>query len=325
MVSIRRPGGGLVTLGESLAVLGTAEPGPLHVGASMRFSFAGAESTVAIGVARLGHPAGWIGRVGADEPGRVIRTQLLAEGVTPAGVHVDTEAPTAILVKQSRTADQTRVTYRRTGSAGSRLCGDDLPAELIASAGVLHTSGITPILSDSAAEAVNAAITVGRDAGTCVSFDVNYRAALWSRETAMPVLRELAERADIVFAGPDELAMISGCGRDPDELFDAARQLLDRGVAEVVVKDGANGAWTVTAEDIHRRPARVVTVVDPVGAGDAFAAGYLSAVLDELPIPDRLSRGALLGAVCVGTRGDWEGLPYRDELADLAAEYDVLR
>lgn len=119
--------------------------------------------------------------------------------------------------------------------------------------------------------------------------------------------------------------MISGCGESPGELEAAARAFLDRGVGEVVVKDGANGAWAVSPERTCRCPSRRVSVVDPVGAGDAFAAGYLSAVLDGLPLACRLERGVLLGAVCVATWGDWEGLPRRDELGDLAGSSDVLR
>jgi 2-dehydro-3-deoxygluconokinase len=307
---------GLVTLGETMAVFAGAGPGPLRVGSALRFTFAGAESTVAIGVARLGHPAVWVGRVGADDHGRIIQGQLRAEGLDPCGVHVDPEAPTALLVRQARTADQTRVSYRRAGSAGSRLSPADLPEQRIASAAVLHVTGITPALSASAAAAVDAAVAMARRAGVTVSFDVNYRSALWDPGTAGPVLRKLAGQADVVFGGPDELALITAAG--PEEL-------LAHGVSEVVVKDGPRGCWAATADGTWDCPARQVTVVDPVGAGDAFAAGYLSGRLDGLPLDGRLERATVLGAVCVATLGDWEGLPQRDELAGLARSSDVLR
>jgi 2-dehydro-3-deoxygluconokinase len=325
MVTIPHPDGGLVTLGEALAVVGTAEPGPLRVGSALRFSFAGAESTVAVGMARLGHPAVWVGRVGDDEQGRVVREQLRAENVETLGVRVDPDAPTALLIKQARTADRTTVTYYRAASAGSRLSPDDLPRRRIRAAGVLHVTGITAALSPSAAEAVRAAIDIARDAGVPVSFDVNHRAALWAKDAAAPVLRKLAESADIVFAGPAELALITGCGQDEEELRAAARSLLERGVGEVVVKDGARGAWVETADEMCRCPALTVTMIDPVGAGDAFAAGYLSACFEGMSLEDRLRRGAALGAFCVSTRGDWEGLPRRAELTTLNSADDVQR
>jgi 2-dehydro-3-deoxygluconokinase len=318
MVTAGRGGdrAGLVTLGETLAVFAGDQPGPLRVGSALRFTVAGAESTVAIGVARLGHPAMWVGRVGDDDHGRIIQAQFRAEGLDPSGVHVDPGAPTALLIRQARTADQTRVSYRRSGSAGSRLSPADLPEASIAAAGILHVTGITPALSASAAAAVDQAVAVARRAGVTVSFDVNYRSALWDPGTAGPVLRKLAGQADVVFAGPDELALISAAG--PGEL-------LAHGVSEVVVKDGPHGCSATTADGTSQCPARRVTVVDPVGAGDAFAAGYLSARLDGLPLAGRLERATILGAVCVATLGDWEGLPRRDELDSLARSADVVR
>lgn len=147
-----------------------------------------------------------------------------------------------------------------------------------------------------------------------MSLDVNYRSALWSTADAAAALRPLAAQAQLVFGGPAELELVGG--------VDA---LLAAGVAEVVTKDGAAGASVCTAAGSWSAPAVPVTVVDPVGAGDAFVAGYLSARLDGLDVDARLARGTLAGAFCVSTAGDWEGLPTRAELALLGGVDNVSR
>jgi 2-dehydro-3-deoxygluconokinase len=323
MLTTPRPEGGVVTLGETLAAATGTHPGALAAGAPLRLSFAGAESNVAVCLARLGHRVAWIGRLGDDDPGRMVLRGLRGEGVAVPAARTAEPAPTAFMLKQQRTADRVYVTYYRTGSAGSRLDETDVDAELIASAAVLHVTGITPALGPGPRRAVERALDVAREHATLISFDVNHRSALWSRRQAASVLGPLAAGADIVFAGPEELDLVTDGGSRTAE--QRAADLRGNGVREVVVKDGARGAWVLGPEGLSRVAARHVTCVDPVGAGDAFAGGYLSALLDGLPVPDRLARGTLCGAACVSTRGDWEGLPHRGELAVLDADDDVRR
>ncbi len=294
--------GRVVTLGETLGLVAVVDVGPLRMGAAARLSFAGAESNMAVGLARLGHSVTWIGRVGDDEVGRLIATQLRAEQVE-ARVVVDASATTALMTRHRRTADRTAVKYWRAGSAGSRLSWSDVPADAFAGADLLHITGITPALSTSAADAVVRAVARAREVDVTVSMDVNYRSALWSTADAAAALRPLAEQAQLVFGGPAELELVGG-----------EASLLAAGVSEVVVKDGAAGASVRTAAGFWAAPAVAVTVVEPVGAGDAFVAGYLSARLDGLDVDVRLARGATAGAFCVSTAGDWEGLPTRSEL-----------
>jgi 2-dehydro-3-deoxygluconokinase len=210
------------------------------------------------------------------------------------------------MVKERRTGDVGRVLYYRSGSAASRLGPADLPLALIESARVLHVTGITPALSGSAADAVRHAVSVARAAGVTVSLDVNYRARLWDPSAARVELSALARLADLVFASADELAMVDADG-DPE-------RLLADGVHAVVVTDGSKGAYSVTAAGVVRQPAFPVRVVDPVGAGDAFVAGYLAGLLDDLDEPARMRQAAAAAAICVGAEGDWEGLPSTAEL-----------
>jgi 2-dehydro-3-deoxygluconokinase len=287
----------VLTFGETMAVLRAATPGPLRLARSLELSLAGAESTVAIGLARLGHDVRWAGRVGNDEFGDLIVERLRAERVDTSAVRRDPDAPTGLLVREQRTADLARVAYYRAGSAGSRLCPEDLVEPLRDGARVLLLSGITPALSSTALGAVTFAV---EHTSATVCLDVNFRSKLWSAARATEVLTPIAARADIVFGDESELTLV-------------ANALAGK---EVVTKRGAQGAtvgeWSV--------PAREVSVVDVIGAGDAFVAGYLSALLDGEGPPGRLDRAVAVAGFAVSTTGDWEGLPTRAELTSLATD-----
>jgi 2-dehydro-3-deoxygluconokinase len=308
----------LLTLGESMVSLRSA--GPLSAGGSLAMHVAGAESNVAVGVARLGHRVAWAGVVGADPHGQYILRQLRSEGI---GVEhrEDAARSTGVMFLEQRTADVTRAFYYRAGSAGSTLGREDVDRAFAFGAGarVLHLTGITAALSPEARKAVEYAAERGAAEGMEVSLDVNYRSKLWSREEARAVLTPLAQYASILIASDDELGLV---GAAPDASADSgaaeaalAAELLERGVREVVVKRGAAGAGVHTADGCWEVPAVPVTSIDTVGAGDAFTAGYLSARLDGADVAGRLQRGALAGAFAVSTAGDWEGLPGRAELA----------
>ncbi|CAN5266002.1 sugar kinase [soil metagenome] len=328
----------LVTFGETMALLANPVAGPLRHAAALDVSVGGAESNAAIGLRRLGATAAWTGRVGDDELGRLVLARLRGEGLDVTAATVDPDAPTGLMIKEQRTAWSTRVTYYRAGSAGSRLRPAHLDEALLAGARLVHVTGITPALSASARDATFAAVDVARDAGVPVSVDLNYRAALWPVDEAAPVLRDLVARADLVFAGEGEAAMVLDAGDragpgawagdragpgawagDPASL---AAGLAGMGPRHAVVKRGPRGAVAVVDGEAVQADAVEVTVVDPVGAGDAFVAGYLRGVLDGEGARGCLRLAALVGAFAVTVRGDWEGLPERHELALLADDSD---
>lgn len=301
---------GVLTIGEALVSL--RSPGPLTFGVALTPQLAGAESNVAIGLARLGHCVEWRGRVGDDAfGGEVVRT-LRAENVLAEHVLVDDSAPTGLMFLEQRTADLTRVEYHRAGSAGSRLSPRDVESIEFEGIRAMHVTGITSALSDPAAEAMQLAVEKASAAGTFVSLDVNHRARLWSRADAAATLRPLLQHVSLLVAGEDELDLVA----DGPEAA-AVSCLLDGGVEQVAIKRGADGASLFTSEGRLDAPSVPVTALDTVGAGDAFCAGLLSGVLDGLDPAGRLDRAVHLGAWAVSTRGDWQGLPRRDELSDL--------
>lgn len=303
----------VVTIGETMVSLRTATP--LRLGGCLTMSMAGAESNVAIGLARLGHSIRWGGRVGADEAGEFVVRTLRAECVAVDTVVIDTDRPTGLMIAERRVGDVSRVSYYRAASAGSALSTADAEGCLVEPPRILHVTGITPALSDSAAEAVAEAIRLARRAGALVSVDVNYRSRLWTATQARPVLSALARSADIVVASEDELSLVAS-GSEAE----AAAELADSGVSQLVITRGARGASVLLDGEVHHRPAVRVEVRDTIGAGDAFVAGYLSGVLDGLSAPQSLHRGIVTGAFSVATVGDWEGLPSRAELSLLDAE-----
>ena len=312
----------VLTCGETMGVVENERVGPLRMGGPMRLSIAGAESTVAIGVSRLGGTARWIGVVGDDEIGALVRRTLTAEGVEVDGVAVDPERTSGIMLKERRTAATTRVRYYRKHGAGAGLAPEHVPADQVRRAAYLHLTGITPALSASAREAVRHAADLAHAADVRVSFDLNYRSTLWPSDEAGPVLRELTKRADLVLATLDEVALLTGePAADP---LTAARAIAALGPRTVVVKLGAEGAVAWDDGATHRVPAMPTQVADPVGAGDAFAAGLLADLARGLSTAEALTTAAAVAAVDVSCPGDWEGLPTRAELDQLRGA-DVLR
>jgi 2-dehydro-3-deoxygluconokinase len=284
----------VVCVGESMALVTPDPPAPLEFGGPMRLEVAGAESTVACYLAMLGARAAWASRVGDDPLGRLLLHRIDSYGVDTSLVEVDAAAPTGVFFKDP--GERTTVYYYRAGSAASRL-GPSLVPSL---SGLVHLSGITPALSASCAALVEAVL----ESGATVSFDVNYRPALWPVAAAGPELARLAGRADIVFVGLDEAQALWGV-RTPADV----RALLP-GPATVVVKDGAVGAHS----DDTFVPALPVDVVEPVGAGDAFAAGYLYARLTGRAEADRLRLGHLVAGAALRVTGDVGDLPPTHEL-----------
>lgn len=313
-------GVGLVTLGETMALMSARDIGSFDTQRDLRLSVAGAESNVAIGVSRLGGLATWLSRLGDDGFGKLIRRELRAEGVRVIAA-VDRERPTGLMVKERANALSTRVRYYRSGSAASSMTAFDVVADRIREAQILHLTGITPALGPGPASAVQLAMEIAQEAGLFVSFDINYRSALWSREEAGHVLEPLVSRANVVFAGPEEASLLVAAG-PPEKL---AHSLADLGPSQVVLKLGADGAFSLIDGVERTTPPVEVPVIDTVGAGDAFVAGYLAELMEGQPAVQRLTTAAGAGAFACTSLGDWEGLPTRADLDTIDQTDNVRR
>ncbi|GAA0993960.1 2-dehydro-3-deoxygluconokinase [Acrocarpospora macrocephala] len=302
----------VLTIGEAMATVRCA--GPLRLGGDSRVSVSGAEANVAIALSRLGHATRWAGAVGDDEPGELILRTLRAEGVLTDHIVRRADASTGLLLRDVAPGGRARVHYYRKDSAASTLSWEEVRPAVDAGQAGLHLTGITAALGPAPLEAIGAAAEHARRTGAWVSLDVNHRSLLWTRDAAARTLRPLLPYVTVLIASDDELAIVA----EGDGERDRVAGLRDAGVEEVIVKRGAAGASYHGARGSFDVPALPVPVVDVVGAGDAFTAGYLSGRLDGLDAYGRLERATLLGAACVACAGDWEGLPTRAELTALA-------
>jgi 2-dehydro-3-deoxygluconokinase len=286
------------TIGEAVGVVAS---GRIRHENEARLDVTGPEFTVAIGLARLGHAAAWLGRVGDDELGRRVLHTLRGEGVDVADARVDETADTGLLLREFRAGRATRTISYRAGSAGSRLVPGNVRVDRVVAARVLHVTGVTVALDLGARDAVHTAVRAARSAGVTVSVDVRYQERLWpDLREAEEVLTELGCSADVLFVGQDEL--------------DLVKPALT-GVPEVVVTRGARGASVRVDGVRHDAPSISAPVVDPEGRADGFVAGYLSGRLEQLHPVDRLRRGLLLGAFAAASPSDWQGMPTRGELS----------
>ncbi|ARK29550.1 sugar kinase [Halalkalibacter krulwichiae] len=310
----------VVTIGESMAVFSPESTPLMRYAATYSRKFGGAESNVAIGLTRLGHQVGWISKVGNDELGKGLLSFIRGEGVNVDQVKVDASAPTGLYFKEVRSASNVRVEYYRKGSAASQLTPNDLNEDYIAGAQFLHITGITPALSESCYETIMHSISIAKENGVKVVFDPNLRKKLWSEERARQVLLEIAAKSDVVLPGVAEGEFMFG-EQDPEKLGEL---FLNYGASLVIIKVGAKGAYYFTKEEQQLVPGFPVDqVIDPVGAGDGFAAGVISGLLDQLSLYEVVERANAVGALATQIPGDFEGLPTREEIDQFLNATDV--
>ncbi len=311
----------LVTLGETIALFRSSEIGSLSSVRRVDIGVGGSESNVAIGLKRLGLNATWIGRVGLDSLGDLVLSQLRGEAVDVVSIQ-DPDSRTGLMLKEKRIPGTSQVTYYRDGSAGSKLCPGDIEKSAVESADLLHVTGITPALSESAKKAVFAAVEMANRADIPVSFDVNHRASLWNKRNPKETYLEIAARSELVFAGIEEAQILVGQIENPQELAMAVSKL---GPKQVVIKLGSLGCVAYIDGNFHEEKAIQIVPVDTVGAGDAFVAGYLSGLLTSIHPQVRLVSAVTAGAfACLG-HGDWESFPSRRELGLLDETEPVKR
>ncbi|MBF4613456.1 sugar kinase [Curtobacterium sp. VKM Ac-1376] len=294
----------MLTFGETMLLLTGRDVGAVPDLEHMRVDTGGAESNVAIGLARAGVPTTWVGRVGTDPAGDRVMADVGGEGVDVVAVP-DPDRSTGIMMKERLPDGRTRVTYHRRGSAGSALTAADLPGSIVESAALVHVTGITLALSDSARDTVSVALDRAAAAGVPVSFDVNHRPKLIGADRARDHYRQVAARSAVVFAGDDEARLVLGRDEQEDDEEALAHDLAALAGGRAVVKLGSRGAVASIDGTFLRRPATPVRVVDPVGAGDAFVAGWLAATLGGAAPAVALDRAADAGALACTVEGDW--------------------
>ena len=294
------------TFGETMVLFQPEQMLPLEYIHQFPKKIGGAESNVAIGLTRLGHSVTWFSKLGNDPFGRFVLKSIRGEGVDVSSCLLTDEAPTGLLFKEQLSPEDMNVYYYRKGSAASLMQPDELDAGAIAAARILHISGITPALSDSALATVMEAIEIAKRNGTIVVFDPNLRLKLWSAEQARKTFNEIATKADVILPGLDEGQLMTG----ETDVEAVAQALAGDSQKIIVIKLGDKGAYLHSKDQkVYVEGFPVDRIVDPVGAGDGFAAGVISGLLREEPLEQAVRRANAIGAMVVGVSGDIEGLP----------------
>lgn len=304
----------LVTFGESMVVFNPQSNRPLRYVNTFEKTVGGAESNIATALAKLNHTVGWFSKLSNDEFGRYLISTIRGEGVDTSRVILDENNSTGIIFKEYYQRSNPNVYYYRKNSAASTISPDDIDEEYIKSAKILHLTGITPALSESAREAVYKAIEIAKANDVLISFDPNVRLKLWTVDEAKKVLIDIANKADIIMPGLDEAELLLGI-TDKDEVCD---YFLNKNAKIVAVKLGADGCYIKTKDQSYLAPGYDVSdmIVDTVGAGDGFAAGFLCGYLDNLSLKEIGEYANGMGAMATLSSGDMTGYPYFDQLME---------
>ncbi|MBY3621741.1 sugar kinase [Acinetobacter sp. CUI P1] len=302
-----------VTFGEPMAMFYANDTGPLHEVFSFSKALAGAESNVATGLSRLNHPTGYVTKLGEDNFGHFIAQAMKKENIDTENITFTKEHSTGMLIKSKVVTGDPKVEYFRKNSAASKLSLVDFDEAYFNAAGHLHVTSISSALSKSCHEFSIHAMEFMKRQEKTVSLDPNLRPSLWpDTETMVNTINDLATRCDWFLPGLGEGKILTGLST-PEEIAD---YYLARGVSLVVIKLGPEGAYYKSVEEEgYVDGFKVDQVVDTVGAGDGFAVGVISAMLEKLPIAEAVKRGNAIGALAVMSPGDMDGLPTREELA----------
>lgn len=308
-----------ILFGEPMALLIADTTGPLEEVEHFTRALSGAEVNVSIGLSRLNHQVEYLTRLGDDPFGHYIENQLKKNNIGTSMVTYDSVYRTGIQLKNRVTdGSDPYAPYYRKGSAASHISVKEIDALDLTDVELVHVTGIPPALSESAREATFRLMERAKEEGIFLTFDPNLRPALWeNEETMIRVINELAQNTDVVLPGIGECAILAGT----EDVEAAADFYQNLGTKTVVIKDGSNGAYVRDGKASYRVPGyKVTNVVDTVGAGDGFAVGVLSGILEGLEMKESVLRGNAIGAIQVMNISDNEGLPTHEELKKFQEE-----
>lgn len=311
----------LVCIGEILADMTQTSVDPHGFPVYTAFP-GGAPANVAVAAARLGGRTAFIGKTGCDALGHFLSDALRQNQVDTSGLLQDPAAPTTMALVSIDRSGERDFTFLRSPGADTLLCAEELPIDIISHCKILHFGSVS-LTSEPARSAVFAAAEAAKAAGAAVSFDPNYRAALWSWEDALPQIRRALALADIVKVSEEELKLLTGTGHPAE----GSRRLAELGCKLILVTLGADGAFCRRGDKTCQVPAYPVSVVDTNGAGDAFFGAVLwqGLGLDLLHVPSVrlcqiLSFASAAAAITVGRSGAAAALPSLEEVCLFLAQ-----
>jgi 2-dehydro-3-deoxygluconokinase len=287
----------LITLGETMWRLSPPGHFRLETAHQLDVQVAGTESNVAVALSRLGKRVAWWSRLPDNAPGHHVANTLQTYGVDVSGVCWGGSRLGTYYIEFGSSPRPSQVIYDRAGSSASEMRPDDFDWSLLRHTRWLHLTGITPALSPSCLETMRRAIAEARTAGINISFDLNYRGKLWTTVQAQPIMDELAAGCHLVITAERDAKAIFGTSDLPElsQRWNGATVVLTRSAAGATAYDGGT-TYDAAAFDVQ--------MVDRLGAGDAFDAGMLSALMDGKPLDEALRYGCAVAALKLTIPGD---------------------
>jgi len=309
----------VITFGESMTLFTPLREQSLEFSDLVNRSFGGAESNVAIGLARMGVRVSWFGQLGDEPQGRYILKRIRGENVDVSHAKLLASANTGLMMRH-KVAGREEVFYYRKNSAASQMRPEDLDEAFIGQASILHITGITPALSDNCRATVQAAVEMAKRQGVKVSFDPNLRLKLWSIEEARKVLLPLAEQADYFLPGMDELKLLYD-EQNEEKVLSRVQQLSALAVVKGV---GSSNVIVHQGQRIAVPYRKLEHVVDTIGAGDAFAAGFLTGIVKGYAPEQAVQMGNLSASFVIQGHGDWELIPTWQQLEQMMRNESII-
>ena len=287
------------------------QKGPIIFSNTFERKIGGAELNVAMGCARLGIKSGWISALGNDDFGKYILKTVRGEDVDVSEVKMVDGYPTSVYFREVLSDGSSRSFYYREKSPTSTMKADGLNEEYFKSAKVLHITGVFPSISKNNQAIVLEAVKLAKKHNLLVSFDPNIRLKMWTRDEAKAFIEKLLPDVDILLIGDEEIEILLG----ETTIEDAIKTFHKYGIEKVIVKKGSKGAVGSDGKNTYEVAAiKPKALVDTVGAGDGFAAGFLTALLEDKTLEDCVKFANAVGSLVVGVEGDNEGLPYYDDV-----------
>lgn len=301
----------VITIGDAMVAMCPKEKGPILFCNTFERKIGGAELNVAIGCARLGLKSGWISRIGQDDFGKHILKTVRGEGIDTSQIELVEGYQTSVYFREVMANGDSRSFYYREKSPTSTMTAESLDENYFRNSKVLHITGVFPSINDNNKEILLKAVELAKKNNLLISFDPNIRLKMWTKSQAREFINKFLSEVDILLVGDEEISILI----DEEDTNEAIKKFHDMGIDKVVVKRGAKGAIGSDGSNIYDVAAiKPKALIDTVGAGDGFAAGFLSAYLKGDSFEESIEFANAVGSLVVGIEGDNEGLPYYEDV-----------
>lgn len=301
----------VITIGDAMVAMCPKEKGPILFCNTFERKIGGAELNVAIGCARLGLKSGWISRLGQDDFGKHILKTVRGEGIDTSQIELVEGYQTSVYFREVMANGDSRSFYYREKSPTSTMTAESLDENYFRNSKVLHITGVFPSINDNNKEILLKAVELAKKNNLLISFDPNIRLKMWTKSQAREFINKFLSEVDILLVGDEEISILI----DEEDKNEAIKKFHDMGIDKVVVKRGAKGAIGSDGSNIYDVAAiKPKALIDTVGAGDGFAAGFLSAYLKGDSFEESIEFANAVGSLVVGIEGDNEGLPYYEDV-----------